>query len=195
MEGDVALHARSVLAEKTPRRLVYGRGGPPDIQLLCGSRIEVLLERIEPDDAALARLLQLEAARRPALWLSDGEVRACLAEDEIERPAPRRPARRLGQGLRAAGGERPGGERHLPPPRAAFPPGGGGRRSDHPGGGQAGRRGGFRDRPGAAQGPGLAAAGRQCPLFPRRAGRGLQDARPRSLDRRGHRHPRHRHRP
>ncbi len=83
VEGDVALHARAVLADGTPKRLVYGRGGPPDIQLLCGSRIEVLLERIAPDDQALARLLTLEAARRPALWLTDGVVRACLAEDEI----------------------------------------------------------------------------------------------------------------
>jgi len=82
VEGDIAHHARTVLEEGAPRRLVYGRGGPPDIKLLCGSRIEVLLERIAPDEPALARLLELEAARRPALWLSDGGVRACLAEGE-----------------------------------------------------------------------------------------------------------------
>jgi xanthine dehydrogenase accessory factor len=79
VEGDIALHARGVLESGAPRRLVYGRGGPPDIALLCGSRIEVLLERVAPDDAALARLLELEEARRPALWLSDGTERACLA--------------------------------------------------------------------------------------------------------------------
>jgi xanthine dehydrogenase accessory factor len=92
VEGDVALHARSVLADGGPRRLVYGRGGPPDIQLLCGSRIEVLLERIAPDDHALARLLTLEATRRSALWLTDGVTRACIAEDEIDSvlPAPLR---------------------------------------------------------------------------------------------------------
>ena len=83
VEGDVALHARTVLQDGQPRRLVYGRGGPPDIQLLCGSRIEVLLERVAPDDAALLRLLELEAARRPALWLSDGLQRACIAEGEV----------------------------------------------------------------------------------------------------------------
>jgi xanthine dehydrogenase accessory factor len=82
VEGDVALHAQGVLADGAPRRLVYGRGGPPDIQLLCGSRIEVLLERIGPDDEAARRLLALAAARRPALWLSDGRARACLAGDE-----------------------------------------------------------------------------------------------------------------
>jgi xanthine dehydrogenase accessory factor len=94
VEGDVALHAQAVLAEGAPRRLVYGRGGPPDIQLLCGSRIEVLLERIGPDDEAARRLLALEAARRPALWLTDGQARACLAEAEVcERlPAALQPA-------------------------------------------------------------------------------------------------------
>jgi xanthine dehydrogenase accessory factor len=88
VEGDVALHARAALADGAPRRLVYGRGGPPDIQLLCGSRIEVLLERIAADDVALARLLALETARRPALWLTDGVTRACLAEDEIGSALP-----------------------------------------------------------------------------------------------------------
>jgi xanthine dehydrogenase accessory factor len=82
VEGDIALHARGVLEGGQPRRLVYGRGGPPDIRLLCGSRIEVLLERVAPDDPALERLLALEAERRPALWLSDGTLRACLAEGE-----------------------------------------------------------------------------------------------------------------
>jgi xanthine dehydrogenase accessory factor len=83
VEGDVALHARAVLQDGAPRRLVYGRGGPPDIQLLCGSRIEVLLERVGPGDPAVIRLLQLAEARRPALWLTDGVDRACLAEDEL----------------------------------------------------------------------------------------------------------------
>ena len=82
VEGDVALHAQSVLADGASRWLVYGRGGPPDIQLLCGSRIEVLLERIAPDDEAARRLLTLTDKRRAALWLSDGRVRACLAEGE-----------------------------------------------------------------------------------------------------------------
>jgi xanthine dehydrogenase accessory factor len=102
VEGDVALHAQAVLADGGARRLVYGRGGPPDIQLLCGSRIEVLLERIDADDAALKRLLDLDAARRPALWLSDGSQRACLAEGELASRLP--PALR---GALAKAGERP----------------------------------------------------------------------------------------
>lgn len=82
VEGDVALNAEAVLADAAPRRLVYGRGGPPDIQLLCGSRIELLMERVAADDNAARRLAVLTAARRPALWLSDGTERACLAEGE-----------------------------------------------------------------------------------------------------------------
>ncbi|HTK35870.1 MAG TPA: XdhC family protein [Caulobacteraceae bacterium] len=82
VEGDVALQAKAVLADGRPRRLVYGQGGPPDIQLLCGSRIELLAERIEPDSPAARRLIALSAARRPALWLSDGRTQACLAEGE-----------------------------------------------------------------------------------------------------------------
>jgi xanthine dehydrogenase accessory factor len=94
VEGDVALYARDVLADGAPRRLIYGRGGPPDIQLLCGSRIEVVLERIEPDDEAGRHLLARWRDRRPALWLSDGHARACLAEgeDRQDLPAPLHPA-------------------------------------------------------------------------------------------------------
>jgi xanthine dehydrogenase accessory factor len=88
IEGDVALHARAVLADGAPRRLVYGRGGPPDIKLLCGARIEVLVEAVPADDVALARLLELSETRRPALWLSDGRRRVCLAEGEAVAGVP-----------------------------------------------------------------------------------------------------------
>ena len=93
VEGDVALHAAAVMADGAPRRLIYGRGGPPDIQLLCGSRIELLAERLAPTQAA--RLLALAQARRPALWLSDGHVQLCVAEGEA---APGQ----LGHALQAA---------------------------------------------------------------------------------------------
>lgn len=89
VEGDVALQAAAVLDDGVPRRLVYGRGGPPDIQLLCGSRIELLVERIDAGDPAARRLAALAAARRPALWLSDGRVQACLAEGESPSALPR----------------------------------------------------------------------------------------------------------
>lgn len=89
VEGDVALQAQAVLADGAARRLVYGRGGPPDIQLLCGSRIELLAERIDADCPAARRLAALASARRPALWLSDGITQACLAEGEAPDGLPR----------------------------------------------------------------------------------------------------------
>jgi xanthine dehydrogenase accessory factor len=83
-----------VLADGRARRLVYGQGGPPDIRLLCGSRIELLAERVDSASPAARRLIALGGARRPALWLSDGERQACLAEGEPAEalPAPLRPA-------------------------------------------------------------------------------------------------------
>jgi xanthine dehydrogenase accessory factor len=107
VEGDVAIHAAETLADGEPRRLVYGEGGPwPDIQLLCGARIEILVERVAPDDAAAARLLALMDERRPAVWSTDGRERSveaasftarelCLASEEpflvarLHEPKPR----------------------------------------------------------------------------------------------------------
>jgi xanthine dehydrogenase accessory factor len=82
VEADVALHAEAVFQSAEPRTLIYGRGGPADVRLPCGGRIEVLLERIEAGDPAAARLVELHRARTPALWLSDGVSRACLAPGE-----------------------------------------------------------------------------------------------------------------
>lgn len=76
VEGDVALHAAQTIADGEPRHLIYGEGGPwPDIRLLCGARIEILVERIAPDDAALADLLEAAEARRPVVWVTDGRER------------------------------------------------------------------------------------------------------------------------
>src|SRR5580692_4582156 len=67
LEGDVVAHASAMLADGAARRLVYGEGSPwPDIRLLCGARVEVLLEAIGPGDAAVLRLLALADARAPA---------------------------------------------------------------------------------------------------------------------------------
>lgn len=81
IEADVEGHAQAVLADGHPRRLVYGEGSPwPDIRLLCGARVEVLVERITTDDAAATTLLDLARRRRPAFWASDGARRACAEE-------------------------------------------------------------------------------------------------------------------
>src|SRR3990167_6649545 len=84
VEGDVAGHARACLTDGAPRRLVYGEGSPwPDIRLLCGARIEILVERIAPGDAAAADLFRLMDARRPAMWVSDGVRRACGEDVDV----------------------------------------------------------------------------------------------------------------
>jgi xanthine dehydrogenase accessory factor len=83
IEADVEDHARACMADGRPRRLVYGEGSPwPDIRLLCGARIEILVERITPDDPAARELLALAAARVPATWISDGERRRCAPASE-----------------------------------------------------------------------------------------------------------------
>jgi xanthine dehydrogenase accessory factor len=82
VEGDVAGHARACLADGGARRLIYGEGSPwPDIRLLCGARIEILIERIQPGDPAAAELLARMDRREPAAWISDGERRVCGGED------------------------------------------------------------------------------------------------------------------
>src|SRR5258706_588853 len=89
LESDVAGHAAQVLEDGAARRLVYGEGSPwPDIRLLCGARIEILVERILPDDPAVGRLLQLTEARAPALWISDGGRRECAHQGEASEPWP-----------------------------------------------------------------------------------------------------------
>jgi xanthine dehydrogenase accessory factor len=81
VESDVADHAFACLADGEPRTLVYGEGSPwPDIQLLCGARIEIFVERVAPDDAALAELLSARDERRPVVWVSDGVARECGAD-------------------------------------------------------------------------------------------------------------------
>lgn len=51
VELDLANHAAEVVRSGTAKRLVYGRGSPwIDIRLECGGTIEVLLERVNPDD-------------------------------------------------------------------------------------------------------------------------------------------------
>ena len=87
VEADVALHASAVLANGAPQRLVYGEGGPLDIALPCGSRIDILVERIAPDEEAVRELLRLGAARRRAFWISSGEARACEAAEGQTDPA------------------------------------------------------------------------------------------------------------
>ncbi|MDG2521603.1 XdhC family protein [Caulobacter segnis] len=85
IEADVALHAAACLTDGEPRRLVYGTGSPwPDIRLMCGARLEVLVERILPDDAAAAALRAYAKTRQSAVWLTDGTHRACTLPEHAQ---------------------------------------------------------------------------------------------------------------
>ncbi|ENZ82676.1 MAG: XdhC family protein [Caulobacter sp.] len=87
IEADVERHARACLADGQPRRLVYGEGSPwPDIRLLCGARIEILAERIAPDDPAVRVLLDLATCRAPAFWVTDGARRLCAETPQVVWP-------------------------------------------------------------------------------------------------------------
>lgn len=80
VEADVANHARLVAQGGAPRTLVYGHGSPwIDVRLLCGGSLRILLEHIDPDDAAVDNLLDLRERRVPARWSSDGRVRSVIA--------------------------------------------------------------------------------------------------------------------
>lgn len=83
IEDDVAAHARTALAEGTPRVLRYGEGSPwIDIRLACGSGITVLVEPVAADEPAVAALLAGWRERRPVLWSSDGTTRRAAPCDE-----------------------------------------------------------------------------------------------------------------
>ncbi len=87
VEGDVVAHARAALTDGRARRLIYGEGSPwPDIRLLCGARIEVLVEPVAADAPAVADLLAAEAERRPVVWITDGGAQ------RVERAEPDAPA-------------------------------------------------------------------------------------------------------
>ena len=76
IEADVALHARECLVDGEPRRLVYGRGSPfVDARLPCGGRLELLVERLEPADAALIAVREAWSDRRPGVYVSNGRCR------------------------------------------------------------------------------------------------------------------------
>lgn len=86
IEADVAIHAREVLSTGEPRRLIYGRGSPfVDTRLPCGGRLDLLVERLRPDDDVIQGLRRAETERRSVTLMSDGEHRR-LADGEVSAP-------------------------------------------------------------------------------------------------------------
>ena len=89
VEGDVVVHAQQCLEDGVPRHLVYGEGSPwPDIRLLCGARMELLVERVLPGDSAAQTLFDLTDARQAAVWISDGTRRECRSVASDPSPWP-----------------------------------------------------------------------------------------------------------
>jgi xanthine dehydrogenase accessory factor len=78
IETDVARHARATLADREARHLVYGRGSPwIDTRLPCGGRLDLLVERIEPGDPAIADFVCAYDERRSVRYQTDGISRWC----------------------------------------------------------------------------------------------------------------------
>ena len=85
VEGDIAGYAALTLADGVPRHLVYGEGGPwPDIRLLCGARIDLLVERVTAGDPSVQALIEMRDARVPAVWRTDGVNHACQPGSGLE---------------------------------------------------------------------------------------------------------------
>lgn len=81
IEADVAIHALSAIKDGQPRWLVYGKGGPIDIRLPCGGRVDILVESLTSEEAPVRKLIESTQLRRPVLWVSDGIHRMCGEAD------------------------------------------------------------------------------------------------------------------
>lgn len=80
IEADVAIHGRETLRDGAPRHLVYGKGSPwIDTRLPCGGRLDLLVERIEPDDTAITAFVEAYRARRRVRYRTNGSERECTA--------------------------------------------------------------------------------------------------------------------
>jgi len=83
IEAEVAIQARLTLADGQPRHLVYGQGSPwIDTRLPCGGRLDLLAERIAPDDPAVGALIEAYEQRQTVRYASDGLQRRCTAPAE-----------------------------------------------------------------------------------------------------------------
>ena len=86
IEADIVGHAASVLDSGEARLLRYGADGPWfDLKLPCGGGMSVLLERMLPDDPALA--VWRGRQRKVLRWQSDGRRREAIAEAAATEPS------------------------------------------------------------------------------------------------------------
>lgn len=86
IEAEVAIHARAVLADGEPKCLIYGKGSPfVDTRLPCGGRLDLLMERVAPEDPVIDGLRDAEQERRPVTLFSNGMTRG-LVDGDVARP-------------------------------------------------------------------------------------------------------------
>lgn len=84
VEAAVAADAGLVLSTGSPRVLSFGHGSPfIDVPLSCGSRIEIAVERLAPDDPVAQEFAASAALRREVEWRSGlhGTARVLRALD------------------------------------------------------------------------------------------------------------------
>jgi xanthine dehydrogenase accessory factor len=81
VEAAVAAEAMRLFDGPARRFVAFGAGSPfVDVRLPCGSRLDLMMERVAPGDPAVARLVQARRERRDVLWLSraDKPYRVCI---------------------------------------------------------------------------------------------------------------------
>lgn len=75
VEGSLVLLGLDVIATGKPRLVVFGEGSPfMDVKLVCGARIEVLIERVDPGETAMGAVLEAWRAREPIARQTDLET-------------------------------------------------------------------------------------------------------------------------
>jgi xanthine dehydrogenase accessory factor len=98
VEGSLALMAKETLASGKPRLVVFGKGSPfMDVKLVCGSRIDVLIEPARHADESLHEVLAGNAARHPVLRELDLDTGEAMATPLSPARAPG-PAAGLNEG-------------------------------------------------------------------------------------------------
>ncbi|MFZ4068924.1 MAG: XdhC family protein [Caulobacterales bacterium] len=82
VEASVALIAKDVVAENRVRRVIFGAGSPyADIKLVCGARIEIVIEPAQRGDETWRAVLDARAARQPIIRSRDGAGAPMLLTD------------------------------------------------------------------------------------------------------------------
>lgn len=87
IESNLLELALSAINNHQSSFLVFGTGSPYiDLKLLCGTKIEIALDVIKPDNQALLKLLKNYQARKPALWVGRIDNYSHFCFDSVDEP-------------------------------------------------------------------------------------------------------------